>query len=773
MKLKRFAALALTLAVVLTLVTVPASAALFSDLDNHWSKNDVETVAARGLVKGYTDGTFKPDNKMTYCEALLFCSRATGISVSDKAAIAYNRAEELRELLPADMISWASEEMAVCLETGIISTTELKALKDAGTLSKSITRETLVMYLTRAMQLAPLAESLTSYNMSFSDTSSISPALQPYVYLMSSYGIVRGNESNQFMPKGSLTRGEMATMLRRAVDFMADRGIVTELPEYTTGDWSAGTIASVTSGGSGTTLLTLTSELSGAKSVSLPASAKIYENNMEATTSALKVGEYARVNFNTRGTAISVRLGGTLETYQGTVTQLTDKQITLNAGGTSRMLDIDRFTEVMVGTTVGDRSIIDLSAGYTTAICQVDEMGHLASLRLSGGTREEKGIITAVEGITGSSQVLQVSSFSGVTTRYTIPAGTTITVNGLTGTLNSTYVGKYVSLRLSNDGSSISSVAVDTVTSYVQGAVRSIDDSNYARSITIAEQATGRRVTYDVSNAATVTYEGQRAYFDDIRSGWFVTMLLSGTEVISLECYPGSSTTEGIISGIQYGVTTTLEVTKTDGSVVSFSIDMNDLPDIHREGKSTTIDKLRTGDQVVVTLRYNQVETIEATPQSANVTGTIGSITLESGGVTMSVNLSTGGTQTYKISSGVTVTQDSKAISLYELKPNYQISMVVSGTEVISIEVDKATTSGSSLTGTVIYANYSDRSIIMEVTGDDGSSRVVTVDASGAEFRALSTGVALYFNDLAVGDELQVFGSYSGGTFVATIIIRY
>ena len=37
MKLKRFAALALTLAVTLTLITVPASAALFSDLDNHWS----------------------------------------------------------------------------------------------------------------------------------------------------------------------------------------------------------------------------------------------------------------------------------------------------------------------------------------------------------------------------------------------------------------------------------------------------------------------------------------------------------------------------------------------------------------------------------------------------------------------------------------------------------------------------------------------------------------------------------------------------------------
>ena len=288
MKLKRFAALALTLAVVLTLVTIPAGAANFTDLTGHWSKEDVEDVADRGLVKGYTDGSFRPDNKMTYCEALLFCSRATGLTASVKAQIAADWADEMEDLLPSDMLSWASEEMAVCLETGVISATELKALKDAGSLSKSITRETLVMYLTRAMQLEPLAESLTSYNTTFDDSTSISAALRPYVYLLNSYGIIKGNESNQFMPKGSLTRAEMATMLRRAVDFMADRGIVTELPAYTSNTWSGGIISAVNTGSDGATLLTLNSELSGVKSVTIPASAQIYKNNMLTTASSLK-----------------------------------------------------------------------------------------------------------------------------------------------------------------------------------------------------------------------------------------------------------------------------------------------------------------------------------------------------------------------------------------------------------------------------------------------------------------------------------------------------
>lgn len=61
------------------------------------------------------------------------------------------------------------------------------------------------MYLVRAMQLAPLAQSLTSYSMSFADTASISAALKPYVYLLNMYGIVRGDQANRFLPNGDLT----------------------------------------------------------------------------------------------------------------------------------------------------------------------------------------------------------------------------------------------------------------------------------------------------------------------------------------------------------------------------------------------------------------------------------------------------------------------------------------------------------------------------------------------------------------------------------------
>ena len=245
MKGKRVLSLALAALMTLSLLVVPAAAVSFTDMTNHWAKDDVEYLATQGVVKGTSATTFAPDQKMTACEALLFCSRAAGVDAIDKEAIAEDWEDELKEILPEEMYAWAAQEMAVCLETGIISETELRALSSAGGLVKSITRETLAMYLVRAMQLAPLAQSLTSYPMSFADTTSISASLQPYVYLLNMYGIVKGNELNRFLPQNSLTRAEMAaifsrTSLGRSIpEINSLNRVKAAVPDVKTGDYAA------------------------------------------------------------------------------------------------------------------------------------------------------------------------------------------------------------------------------------------------------------------------------------------------------------------------------------------------------------------------------------------------------------------------------------------------------------------------------------------------------------------------------------------------------
>ena len=738
MKGKRVLSLALAALMTLSLLVVPAAAVSFTDMTNHWAKDDVEYLATQGVVKGTSATTFAPDQKMTACEALLFCSRATGVDAIDKEAIAEDWEDELKEILPKEMYAWAAQEMAVCLETGIISETELRAL------------------------------SLTSYPMSFADTTSISASLQPYVYLLNMYGIVKGNELNRFLPQNSLTRAEMATMLRRAIDFMDERGIYAELPGYTDYDWVGGTIAAVSTGSSGITLLTLTSVVSGTRSISLPADAEIYENNMLSSADTLKVGSYARVNLDRKGTAESVRLGGAVTSYTGSVTGVEQDSLTVTVNGASKRLDIDRFTEVQVGKTAGDYTLLDPQAGYTTATCYVDAMGHLDAVQLSGGTRAEEGILVKVENGTGG-QRLQVSAFNGETRRYTLPAGAGVTVNGVVGTVSDRYEGDYVSLRVSNDeANELVSMAVDTVTDYVQGSVKSFTYAKDQNDITLTNLSTGKSTTYDISSKAAIRFNGEDIALKELERNSFATLQLSGGDVVTLlDAYPGSTTTEGVIESITYGTPTTLAVKTANDSVMTFELDLTDLPAIYRDGKSSSLDKIKSGDTVVVTVRYNKVTTLETTPQSANVTGTITRVVQDAAGITFDVKLTDGSTASYTVSEGVSVTQDGTAVSLYTLKPNDAVAMVVSGGDVVSIEVDRGSGSSSQLEGTVLVPNTKDKTLMVQLT--DGN--VLTADVSDASFMSAS-GSSTSLRQLEAGDRVQLFGDYKGARFTATLVLK-
>ncbi|HAS91336.1 MAG TPA: hypothetical protein DCS12_03525, partial [Clostridiales bacterium] len=71
-KLNRIILLSVVLALLLTMT---ANAAVFSDISNHWARSYIERVEKNGLVSGYEDGTFKPDNNVTVLESLVMMSR--------------------------------------------------------------------------------------------------------------------------------------------------------------------------------------------------------------------------------------------------------------------------------------------------------------------------------------------------------------------------------------------------------------------------------------------------------------------------------------------------------------------------------------------------------------------------------------------------------------------------------------------------------------------------------------------------------------------------
>lgn len=56
----------------------------FSDTDDHWAKSYIEFAESKGWVKGYDDGTFKPENEITRAEAVTIINRVLGLEINEE-----------------------------------------------------------------------------------------------------------------------------------------------------------------------------------------------------------------------------------------------------------------------------------------------------------------------------------------------------------------------------------------------------------------------------------------------------------------------------------------------------------------------------------------------------------------------------------------------------------------------------------------------------------------------------------------------------------------
>ncbi|WP_417094186.1 S-layer homology domain-containing protein [Intestinimonas timonensis] len=780
MKVKRLLSGLLALVMVLTATILPASAATtFPDIQNHWAKSYIEAMTAAGMFKGYEDGNFKPENQLTTAEALALCARTIGLDSSTTMDIATDYYDTVKTTLNNEQ-TWFYQEFSICLATGILTTADLKSLYQSGDLTDPIAKEDLAVYLVRAMQLGPMAERLTSYPLTFDDASSISADAKPSVYLLHVYGIVEGDEFNDFSPKLNVTRAVMATMLTRAIAYMQAHGTSPDLPEYTDYAFRQGVISSVSTT-NGVIQLSLNSDLTGAAigTVTLPANVTIYENNMETTSSALKNGRHARVCLDSSGTPFAVRVSGELETFTATVNGIDGKNVAVTADGTGRLLTMDRFTQVQIGTkTTGDYSIVESGANYTTAVCKLDDQGRLVAIQFTGGTSTTEGIFAdyTKSSTSSANATIQLIGFDGVTRTYTIPSDATITVDGLVDSLSSSLKDSYVILRLLDEDASVQSVSVDTKSNYVQGVIRSVDSSD--DTISITRLSNDRNATYDVTSSAVITYDGKTTRLRDLDKNDFVTILLNESDdATMIQAYPSSTTTEGTISERTFGsgtdTTITFVLTQKDGTKVSFKVDLSDPPVVERDDEDSTVDKLRVGDEVVFTVRYGDVTRIEATTQNVNLTGTVERIIQEKTGYTLEMLLSDGERVSYTVDSTVSVTQNNKEVALSSLKPGYKLGLAVNGDQVVAIEIQQAVNTGNKVSGTILWVDYAQDLIYLRATTDTGSEEMVTVEVPfSAVILNASTGKSLVLRDLDTGNVIEVNGSYSGTIFEATIILR-
>ncbi len=221
------------LTVILSFIfTMAADAVVFTDISSHWAKSYIERVAENGLVSGYENKTFKPDNNVTVLEALVMLSRLYEIDDDLKDEIIEKYEPVLETMSNTKGYEWSFDYLSLIIEMGVVSESGIKDMFSKKTVFNDATREEIAVLLTKAMMLGDQLKK--AFVLPFNDQEKISEVAKPYVYTMYDKEIMQGDNKKNFNPTNKITRAEIATVLDKAYDYIEENEIYPEFEDYAT-----------------------------------------------------------------------------------------------------------------------------------------------------------------------------------------------------------------------------------------------------------------------------------------------------------------------------------------------------------------------------------------------------------------------------------------------------------------------------------------------------------------------------------------------------------
>ena len=240
--MKRKFTLLLSAVMAASSLPMTAYAANFKDInDVPWAgaATVINSVADKGLLSGYDDGTVRARNNVTYCEAMqmVYTTMTKTGKASFDAATVYSY---MAVLDTYKVPKWAQMAVGYGLATGILDMQMVVTNFAGGT--KAATREDVAIMFGNAMGNVFGKERDTSALKTFTDYWSISANSAEQVSLLKNMGIISGDDYNRFNPKKNINRAEMAVMLNKTYDALAEGVQVTgEITELKTNKGADGT----------------------------------------------------------------------------------------------------------------------------------------------------------------------------------------------------------------------------------------------------------------------------------------------------------------------------------------------------------------------------------------------------------------------------------------------------------------------------------------------------------------------------------------------------
>ncbi|MGF7058905.1 S8 family serine peptidase [Brassicibacter mesophilus] len=178
--------------------TIMASTRTFADIANHWAKHNIEVMAARKIVDGMDGVNYVPQGTMTKAQFVKTLVSLLGLQQEEHTGVFTDIAGR-----------WYTGYVEAALKAGIITATENTFSPDA-----AITREEMAVMIANTIKYVDETKA-TTVELTFEDKDQITESAKEAVAIAFNNGIINGRTETTFVPQGTATRAEAATMIYR------------------------------------------------------------------------------------------------------------------------------------------------------------------------------------------------------------------------------------------------------------------------------------------------------------------------------------------------------------------------------------------------------------------------------------------------------------------------------------------------------------------------------------------------------------------------------
>lgn len=209
-------------------LTVPAMAAettSFDDIGQHWAKDSIMLCLQHEAVAGTRDAdengvsSFKPDEKVTLGQFLAVITR---LVASDK-------------IQGDTSVHWAVPNYNAAVQSGIIKSSDFSNTKEA--LNTNLSRQDMAYILVGAAKVhGETLEIISNVESLMGDYNTINYTRQDAVKRAYSNGLLAGDTNGNFKPADPMTRGQMATVVCRLMEYTPRNTVSVDANQTQTGD---------------------------------------------------------------------------------------------------------------------------------------------------------------------------------------------------------------------------------------------------------------------------------------------------------------------------------------------------------------------------------------------------------------------------------------------------------------------------------------------------------------------------------------------------------